>query len=383
MPPEYPAFLIGGPPHSGKSIFSYRLSQLLRYLHVPHYLLRAAPDGEGDWTRESEQALARALRDKRPYETRFAKRVAHVLESRPQPFLVDVGGKITPEQKLIATNCTHAIIVSNNEDDLHAWRAFAERMGLHVVGLFHSRLDATDTQCGTGEPFEAVINLREKQPVEAETVLADFAHLLAEIIGLSIEAMRAAHFTMLPDSSARILDVERFAPRWEPAMLPHFLAEEVLPYCEQTPLALYGRAPNWVYAAVAAAAPSLAWQFDATLGWLPTLHLSIGHDQAHNPVEWEYTEQAGWQWLRARPKPPFIARDEMKHITLPALETLPLVLEGKMPHWFYVAAARAYAPHTPRLAVFQAQGNGLVVEVSGKDVGRVHSLRNPFANLAQ
>nr|WP_290666987.1 hypothetical protein [Ardenticatena sp.] len=381
MPPTYPAFFIGGPPHSGKSIFSYRLSQLLRHLRVPHYLLRAAPDGEGDWTRESEQALARALRDKRSYETRFAERVARVLASRPQPFLVDVGGKITREQELIATHCTHAILVSNNRKDLQAWHDFARCMGLQVVGHFHSRLDATDTRLGTGDPFEAILNLREKQPVEAETVLAEFAQRLAEIIGLSVEEMRDVHFNTLPDPSARILDVERFASRWEPSMLPRFLEEEVLPYCEGDTLAIYGRAPNWVYAAVAAVAPSLAWQFDATLGWLPTLQLSIGHDHAHNPIEWTHAVEDGWQWLRARPKPPFIARNEMNTITLPALEPLSLVLEGKMPHWFYIGAARAYASHVPRLAIFQAQRSGLVVEISGQQPGCVHTLRHPFAQV--
>jgi len=212
-------------------------------------------------------------------------------------------------------------------------------------------------------------------------VLAEFAHLLAERIGLSVETMRAAHFNILPDSSARILDVGHFATRWEPAMLPSFLEEEVLSYREHYPLAIYGRAPNWVYAAVAAVAPSLAWQFDATLGWLPTLQLPIGSDHDHNPIEWTYTIENGWQWLRARPKPPFIAHDEMKTITLPAVETLPLVLEGKMPLWFYIGAARAYAPHVPRLAVFQAQGSGLVVEVGTEEPGCVYPLRNPFTRV--
>ena len=385
MPTNYPAFLIGGPPHSGKSIFSYRLSQLLRRQQVPHYLLRAAPDGEGDWTRESEAALARALRDKRPYKARFAERVARVLASRPQPFLVDVGGKITPEQETIARHCTHAILVSNNEQDLQAWHAFARRMGLQVVGLFHSRLDASDARCGSGTPFEAVINLREKVPVAAETVLAEFARQVADIIGLSADAMREIHFETLPDKAARILDVERISPRWDPAMLPRLLAEEVLPARDHQALALYGRAPNWVYAAVAAAAPTLAWQFDATLGWLPVQAFAMTEDESpHAPIEYSLAiESSGWQWLRTRPKPPFIAQHEIPHITLPTVPPMfSLVLEGKMPHWFYVGAARTYAAHLSRVAVFQAQGSGLVVEIFGDEVGRVHNLRHPFTRQA-
>ncbi len=45
----FPAILVGGPPHSGKSVLTYSLTQALRRRGVDHYVLRAAPDGEGDW----------------------------------------------------------------------------------------------------------------------------------------------------------------------------------------------------------------------------------------------------------------------------------------------------------------------------------------------
>ena len=48
-----PAILIAAPHHSGKSVLAYLLSQHLRDAHVPHILLRAAPDGEGDLFYES------------------------------------------------------------------------------------------------------------------------------------------------------------------------------------------------------------------------------------------------------------------------------------------------------------------------------------------
>ena len=57
-----PAILIGGPPHSGKSVLSYYLSQALRRRGLLHYLLRTAPDGEGDWMQEGEAARMQALR---------------------------------------------------------------------------------------------------------------------------------------------------------------------------------------------------------------------------------------------------------------------------------------------------------------------------------
>src|SRR5512136_651193 len=62
-----PAVLVGGPPHSGKSVLAYALSRALRERGVAHYLLRACPDGEGDWSQEAEQSLVRQIRIKGSY----------------------------------------------------------------------------------------------------------------------------------------------------------------------------------------------------------------------------------------------------------------------------------------------------------------------------
>ncbi len=50
----FPAIAIGGPPHSGKSVLAYSLSKALRARQVAHYVLRAFPDGEGDWANEAD-----------------------------------------------------------------------------------------------------------------------------------------------------------------------------------------------------------------------------------------------------------------------------------------------------------------------------------------
>lgn len=59
----FPAILIGGPPHSGKSVLVYSLTQALRARGVVHYALRACPDGEGDFSNETDQAVIRLVRD--------------------------------------------------------------------------------------------------------------------------------------------------------------------------------------------------------------------------------------------------------------------------------------------------------------------------------
>ena len=56
-----PAVLVGGPPHSGKSVLIYSLSQALRARGIDHYALRACPDGEGDWSNEALPQLVLSL----------------------------------------------------------------------------------------------------------------------------------------------------------------------------------------------------------------------------------------------------------------------------------------------------------------------------------
>jgi CRISPR-associated protein Csx3 len=97
----FPAVLIGGPPNSGKSVLTYSLSQSLRKRGVAHYVLRAAPDGEGDWFHEAEPRLARQLRIKEAFDERWADRIMRDVQRRHLPLLVDVGGMLTLEQERI------------------------------------------------------------------------------------------------------------------------------------------------------------------------------------------------------------------------------------------------------------------------------------------
>lgn len=106
------------------------------------------------------------------------------------------------------------------------------------------------------------------------------AALAAQLETLFVAALRdlvRRHLESAP--TELVVDLERLAQQlgcepnaWEPHHLPAVL--DYLP--EATPLSLYGRGPNWLYAAVALLAwPEPLYQFDARLGWLapPVLRL--------------------------------------------------------------------------------------------------------------
>jgi len=117
----FPAILIGGPPHSGKSVLAYNLSHALRP-RVTHYLLRACPDGEGDWANEIDQSLVRTIRVKGDWTRTWVDRICRDIAARHQPLLVDVGGKPEPWQEPIFGQCSAAILLGRSPETIEVWR---------------------------------------------------------------------------------------------------------------------------------------------------------------------------------------------------------------------------------------------------------------------
>jgi len=98
---SFPAVIIGGPPNSGKSVLTANLTQALRQRDIQHYVLRACPDGEGDWTYLADQELVRTILVPRTWTRAFVEHICHDLEHRHLPLLVDVGGRLQPWQEPI------------------------------------------------------------------------------------------------------------------------------------------------------------------------------------------------------------------------------------------------------------------------------------------
>ena len=114
-----PAILVAGPPHSGKSVLAYLLSQRLREAHVPHILLRAAPDGEGDWSYQSDTEVRVRQRQKGAFTADLIEDLMQAIHNRSLPMLVDIGGRPRESQFRLFDACTHVI---------HLWRATEDHL---------------------------------------------------------------------------------------------------------------------------------------------------------------------------------------------------------------------------------------------------------------
>src|SRR5258708_15852891 len=137
-----PAILFGGPPDGGKSVVFYNLAKVLRERGIPHYAIRACPDGEGNWFYELDQDKVRLIRVKGEWTSDFVKRMCLDLERRHLPLLVDIGGRPPERETGLFRNCTHPLLLlrAAQEDNADPRRPPVKAQGpLPPAALYSAR----------------------------------------------------------------------------------------------------------------------------------------------------------------------------------------------------------------------------------------------------
>ena len=268
----FPAVMIGGPPHSGKSVLIYSLTQALRKIGVAHYVLRSAPDGEGDWANEADQQVVRQIRPKGKYSPEWVNYMCQDIANRHLPLLVDVGGRPTAWQEAVFGYCSHAILLTPDEPARRVWGNLAAKHGLSLLADLHSSLNGDDF-VQSRQPFlQGQICRLERGIVAKGSVFQALIEVLSNLFAYDDAELRRMHLALAPVELTvevgRIGQTLGFGPNsylWSPENLPALL-DYVPP---MTALALYDRGPNWLYAALARHAyPAELYQFDVRLGWI-------------------------------------------------------------------------------------------------------------------
>lgn len=362
----FPAVVIGGPPHSGKSVLTYLLTQQLRAWKVAHYVLRACPDGEGDWSQEAPPETVRLLRRKGQFSDAFVDLVCRDLAQRHLPLLVDVGGKPTPEQERIFDQCTHAVLIASDVEALKPWRQLAERHGLVVIAELHSVLDSADFIEAETPVLRGRIGKLERHTDVGGPMITALARRLQQIFSYTDKELKDLHFPHAP--TELIVDIDQLGDylrlpaekrRWQPQHLP-----EALRCTPKDAISIYGRGPNWLYTALALhAAPHPVYLFDPRLGWTQPTTLTCAASAEQGAIAWQLEPRADFTRLTIQPGAAYLEYEEVNGAMLPLLDTSRgVVLSGKLPYWLLVGAALAYRHH-PWIAVVQAQQErrGIVV----------------------
>ncbi|MEA5489644.1 MULTISPECIES: hypothetical protein [Pseudanabaena] len=156
-----------GAANSGKSCLREGLKQALWNLksNIYPYVITAQPDGDGCFTFETyryDETFASELKQtlksqSQGFKPEFVHLVAGWVRNASLPLtLVDVGGQISPENKLIMGEATHAVILSKTQAEIDEWRAFCQSFkprNLEIIAELHSILG------GEGDRFEETDNL--------------------------------------------------------------------------------------------------------------------------------------------------------------------------------------------------------------------------------
>jgi CRISPR-associated protein Csx3 len=340
-----PAILIGGPPHTGKSVLTYSLTQALRKRAIDHYVIRACPDGEGDWSQEIDHEAVRLLRVKGQWKQEFVQRICYALEHRQFPLLVDMGGRPTEWQVSILQRCTHSLLLLRPDDETTTrfWLQLVKDTGLLPLARIYSVLYGASAVVSRFPVIEGTLSGLQRHTVAYGSlfdILVERIHAL--FTTNSAQDLRLAHFANAP---AEVIDLDislqMFAPhseRWEPVMLQRLLA--TLP--PHRSLAFYGRGSNWLYGAlVEHPFPALFYQFDPRLGWVTPPQLLIGAaTQAVSVTLWE---DSSVTVLSARLLDDYLDYAAAGQLAFPSLSTEKgVILNGKLPHWLVTALVHFY-----------------------------------------
>jgi CRISPR-associated protein Csx3 len=255
------------------------------------------------------------------------------------------------------------------ERDRAKWLDFLARAEVPVIADLRSDLHGQSRLTTTGLPLRGSIAGLERGQTAAGLVIDALVERLAALCGTQAEA--EPYQLASSPLSAELLHLPRLARQlggspgyWEPRQLPALLSG-IEP---GKAVALFGRAPNWLYAGLAVrAAPAEAWLFDVRHGWMKSPSLRTGEGDK---------VQAGWQtevkeltvgaesavWLEMTTTSQYIDPNMPYELPLPSLpDQVGLVLSGKIPHWLLMSAARRLSQERPWLAVYQPQLNGVVV----------------------
>lgn len=363
-----PAILVAGPPNSGKSVLAYLLSHRLREARVPHILLRAAPDGEGDWFYESPDETRYLLRQKGEFSPQLVQAMRRAIEQRMLPMLVDIGGLPRDDQFNWFDACSHVIHLYQEEDDRWEWGQWLEARSLIPIAELHSQLQGPDTLLACEGLLRGIISALDREhPQPGPT----FEQLLDRVQGICTykpDALEGEHLRHAPDGAEVIIEtalahdlgIARPGQRiwWQPEHLEQL--REYLP--SGSPIALYGSGPVWLTAAVAAlTSPAPFYVFDARhYGWMAPPAVILNATQANEEFELTIHDKGDHIRLRFDLRPAY-------HVLTPQTVLVPaipadrgVILDGRMPKWLWAALARALCHH-PWLAAYEPRDDRIVV----------------------
>lgn len=377
-----PAVLIGGPSHAGKSVLFYSLTHALRLRGIRHHAFRACPDGEGNWTQESDAETVSQIRKslKGEWPESFVERICFNLEHRCLPLLVDMGGHPKDSQINMLRQCTHAVLLlrTDKPDCTQLWQRLVVEADLLPLAQLYSQRDGISTITAHAPVLEGTLSGLErynttllKGPVFDELV-ERISSLFNSYSPQELEKvfLEQAPTELIVNLYDALHALDPSATRWEPEMLAPFLASVPT----NTPLSVYGMGSNWVYAALAAHTEHQSlYQFDPKLpfGWIQPLALQLSSERFPEvlvkPYPYDDVTKLSISFPSHR-----LEYFQPLPLPFPSVRTdVGLIIDGPLPYWLLTALVRLYKEAgVPWIAVYYPQSTKAIVVYSRVETNR-------------
>lgn len=391
-----PAILIGGPPKAGKSVLTYNLTRELRRRQIPHYVFRASADIEGDWFLEGDldtvDQIVTKVKEYRHWTDIFRAFVCRDLADRHLPLIVDLGGLPRDADTCIFQVCTHSILLLKPEDEeaTQTWYRFTTASGLTPIADLRSQLEGKSFFTAKESVIKGTITgLHARARLHDDVFDAVLERVIQLFSSFDANELENIHLNdrRLGNMVGNVVHLPQllktYAPdavegddAWEPEeMLPQLLTD----VAAQQALAVYGRAPNWVYGALALHGGTQPFQqFDARLGWvmLPTLG-TRSPEQSLRPLMYISEENRNDAYIiLIHPIHNYLDYREADQLVFPEPPSnRGVIVTGKLPLWLFTALARFYVQrNVPWIALNDARYDMPVVvysQTASHPIGRI------------
>ncbi len=388
--------VVMGPPHSGKSVF---IESLMGRFDgdLNATMLSGCPDGEGLWLQKHyDNPDVANLRRKGAFTQEFVAFAAGSVRNFENPLaLVDIGGRVSDENRQIAAGATHAIILAGDLGAVREWQVFADELSIPVVAKLHSHYSGDhDTILKTGETVVASTHYLERGTGDEERPSVDHvAELLTRLANentaywqtVAEQKLQADEIELVPREIAKGLGrVEKTKT------LPNGAEVKAIEFEPEDAAALYevmkdvvegktvkidGFVRGWeftamTFAALANGAKSI--EQNSPNGYVPVTSLEMSEHKTDG-VRYEMTQREdGRVFIDVVLDGP-IDPEIMNTLSIPELDAQSVIISGKIPHWLRASIAVSYARTCDEIAVFTpGEGNTIVWSRTGEAVGDLY-----------
>jgi len=354
----------------------YSLTHALRERGIRHHAFRACPDGEGNWTQESDAETVSNIRVplKGEWPESYVQRICLDLEHRCLPILVDMGGRPKESQVSMLCQCTHSVLLlrADKPDYTQLWQRLVVECNLSPLAQLWSQLTGTSTITSQVPVLEGTLTGLERHNTTLLT--GPVFDALVECVITLFDASHPEELerTFLEHAPTKVVinlyeSLHNIAPgatRWEPEMLAPFLTS----VATDTPLSVYGMGPNWVYAGLAAHTDQQSlYQFDPKLpfGWIQPLALQLSSERFPEVLVEVHPYHDVTKLSLHFPS------DRLEYFQLlplpfpPVRTDVGLIVDGRLPYWLLTALVRLYKEAgIPWIAVYYPQSTKAIVAYS-------------------